>query len=129
MSGHGAKKRQEEVSILRTHGKLDKSSDVQSKPPTERQEAEVRACGSHGQSIQAGHVASTAANRRPCPKQGGSESQHPRLSSDCYMCAIAHTCACIRCVGAHTHTVKLEKYTFPLTQLGERCLSERGPVH
>lgn len=73
MSGHGADKQQEEVSIPRTHGKLDKSSDVPSEPPTERQEAEVRACGSYRQSIQAGHVASAAANRRACPKQGGKE--------------------------------------------------------
>lgn len=76
-----------------------KKSDVQSELPTE-----TGGSGKSLQNIQAYPVASTAANGGdPVPNKVEVRA-HPRLSSDRYMCATAHTCACMGSVGAHTNS-------------------------
>lgn len=69
-------------------------------PPTERWEAEVTSSGTCRLAIW--HMQQPIGN--PILNKVEAESQHPRLSSDCYMCAMALICACMQNVCVCTHS-------------------------
>lgn len=69
-------------------------------PPTERWEAEVTSLGICRLAIW--HMQQPIGN--PILNKTEAESQHPRWSSDCYMCAMAHIWACMQNVCVCTHS-------------------------
>lgn len=68
--------------------------------PTERWEAEVTSLGICSLAIW--HMQQPIVNS--ILNKVEAESQHPRLSSDCYMCAMAHIHACMQNVCVCTHS-------------------------
>lgn len=69
-------------------------------PPTERWEAEVTSLGICR--LANWYMQQPIGN--PILNKVEAESQYPRLSSDCYMCVMAHISACMQNVCVYTHS-------------------------